>query len=258
MPLFTAEPFIAAFIIGLMGAGHCLGMCGGIMAALSFALGDVSAAKKWRLLLAYNIGRLLSYTCIGLIVGIFGAQITALGGLFILRLLAGTLLVLMGLYVAGWWRVLVRLEHMGQGLCRYIKPIGDKVMPVKSMAQALVLGSVWGWLPCGLVYSVVVYAVAQANPVGGGLVMLAFGLGTLPAVLLGGASASALKHYLSKRLVQHLMGVLLCAFGAWTIIMAVQHQNHSGHAHSDHMQSEQSIPDESSPSDESHQEHHHH
>jgi len=256
MATFMYEAYLAAFIIGLMGAGHCLGMCGGITAALSFAIGDVSPRKKWLLLAGYNVGRILSYTCAGVIVGLLGKQIMALGGLPILRIVAGILLVLMGFYVAGWWKLLTRLEYVGQRLWRYIKPLGDKVMPVRSLPQAMVLGGVWGWLPCGLVYSALAYAIAQADGMEGGLVMLAFGLGTLPAVLLSGASASLLKTILSKKIVQYVMGIFLCVFGAWTIFMSMQHQNH--HNHGAHMEHHSSMDDSQDENIESMPEHHHH
>lgn len=256
MTTFVYEAYLAAFIIGLMGAGHCLGMCGGITAALSFAIADVSPRKKWLLLVGYNIGRVLSYICAGVIVGFLGKQIMALGGLPILRIVAGILLILMGFYIAGWWKVLTRLEYVGQRLWRYIKPLGDKVMPVRSLPQAIILGGTWGWLPCGLVYSALAYAIAQAGGMEGGLVMLAFGLGTLPAVLLSGASASLLKTILSKKIIQYVMGIFLCMFGVWTIFMSMQHHNH--HDHGAHMQHDLHMDGSQDEDTDLMPEHHHH
>lgn len=256
MTTLMYEAYLAAFIIGLMGAGHCLGMCGGITAALSFAIGDVPSRKKWLVLVGYNVGRVLSYICAGVIVGLLGKQIMALGGLPILRIFAGILLILMGFYIAGWWKLLTKLEHVGQRLWRYIKPLGDKVMPVRSLPQAILLGGVWGWLPCGLVYSALAYAIAQAGGIEGGLVMLAFGLGTLPAVLLSGASASLLKAMLSKKIIQYVMGSSLCMFGVWTIFMSMQHLNHDDH--SAHMQRDSNMNGSQNENAELMPEHHHH
>ncbi len=226
--------FISAFIIGLMGAGHCLGMCGGISAALSFAIPDASFARRFMLLLTYNIGRMLSYVAIGVVAGYIGqvvGQNAVLGsGVPLLRTFAAVMLILMGFYVTGWWKVLGVLERIGAKVWRYIQPLSQKLMPVKSLNAAFLLGALWGWLPCGLVYSVLALAMAQANPFVGAGVMFAFGLGTLPAVLAGGMAGERLKKFLQAAISRGVMGLMVIGFGAWTLYFAFQHADHDQHA----------------------------
>ncbi|HEV8494838.1 MAG TPA: sulfite exporter TauE/SafE family protein, partial [Candidatus Angelobacter sp.] len=100
----------AAFLLGLFSSAHCVGMCGGIMGALSMAVPANAKARRWLILLSYNLGRIFSYASMGAIVGIFAQQITASGGAVWLRWLAGLLLIAMGLYLANWWRGLTYLE----------------------------------------------------------------------------------------------------------------------------------------------------
>ena len=232
------EPFMALFFVGLLGAGHCLGMCGGISASLSFALGEVSAQKKVGIILAYNVGRLASYTLIGLVAGVLGKvfQVTLfdMTGLPILRLIAAVMLILMGLYVSGWWRVLTHLERIGGTLWRLIQPLSKHILPVKNSGSALLLGALWGWLPCGLVYSALAYALAQGSPQGSAAAMLAFGLGTLPALVLAGFAGDrvlfVLKHYRSRV----IMGIILMTYGVWTAYFSLHHTLHAGHSDTDY------------------------
>lgn len=219
---------VTALSIGFLGSGHCVGMCGGIASALSFAIPNDERGKKTGILLAYNFGRIFSYGILGALAGLLGEQ---LGLDKYLRILAAALLIAMGLYLADWWRGLVYLEKAGAKLWRFIEPVGKKLLPVKSIPQGFMLGMVWGWLPCGLVYSALAFAVAQSSAVGGALVMLAFGLGTLPAILASGWAAHSLKSFLQKNLVRKIFALLIMAFGVWTLWMPL---SHSGHGNMDH------------------------
>lgn len=210
-------PFISAFVLGLMGAGHCLGMCGGITAALSFAIPEGQTRKKYLLLTAYNIGRITSYAMFGALVGFLGAQLANAHSFPILKLLSGGFLILMGLYLAEVWRVLSLLENIGSKLWAFVQPLGKKLMPVTRIDQALLLGGLWGWLPCGLVYSAVVYASAQASALSGAGIMLAFGLGTMPAVFIGGVAGQALKSKLQNTAIRRVFAVGFILFGVWTL-----------------------------------------
>ncbi len=230
-------PLLSAFAMGLLGGGHCVGMCGGITAALSFAVPAEKRVRRWSILLSYNIGRIASYGIIGALFGYLGQQFVSGQGLSVMRLLAGLLLIAMGLYVADWWRGLTRLERLGSYLWRWLQPLGKRLMPVSSPSRALLLGGVWGWLPCGLVYSALAYAMAQAQGIAAAGVMLAFGLGTLPAVLAGGLFAERLKQLLQSRGLRGVMGVLIILFGAWTLWLTLQHAGHGQHSdHSAHSQ----------------------
>ena len=189
-------PYASAFMIGLLGGMHCIGMCGGIMGALSFSVPPEQSARRWRILMSYNLGRVASYGLIGLVAGALSYQFSGGHGLSVLRVVAGLLLIAMGLYLANWWRGLTYLEKIGSLLWVRIQPLGKALMPVKNSGQALLLGGIWGWLPCGLVYTALAYATAQAHPVGAMGVMLAFGLGTLPMVLASGVFAERIKDLL--------------------------------------------------------------
>ncbi len=211
--------FVAALLVGQLGGVHCVGMCGGIVGALG--LGLPAGRPGWPLLLAYNLGRIGSYTLAG---ALAGGVMAAAGDLLAVRqwqqglmLFAGVFLILMGLYLAGWWGLLRRVEAAGGMFWRRIEPLGRRLLPVRSPGQALVLGAVWGWLPCGLVYSVLIWAMAAGSAAEGAGLMLAFGLGTLPNLLAMGLFADRLRRFVHHRGVRQLAGGLVMAFGVLEI-----------------------------------------
>lgn len=230
-------PYISAFIIGFLGGGHCIGMCGGIMAALSFSVPATEPARRWRILLSYNAGRIGSYTLIGAIAGGLGYQLSSGHGLSVLRVIAGLLLIAMGLYLANWLRGLTYLEKAGGVLWKRIQPLGSRLMPVKNSGSAVLLGALWGWLPCGLVYTALAFALSQASMAGAAGVMLMFGLGTLPAVLASGVFAERIKAVMQKKGLRTAMAILIMVFGIWTLWGTVQHSLHTQHAnHNEHVE----------------------
>ncbi|PTU75464.1 sulfite exporter TauE/SafE family protein [Pseudomonas mangrovi] len=214
---------LSALVLGLLGGGHCLGMCGGLMGALTLAIPPEQRARRFRLLLAYNLGRILSYSLAGLLLGLAGWAIAsgplALG----LRIVAGLLLICMGLYLAGWWSGLTRIEALGRGLWQHIQPLAGRLLPVSSLPRALLLGALWGWLPCGLVYSTLLWAASQGDAIDSALLMLAFGLGTWPVLLATGLAAERLTALLRRRGVRIAGGVLVILFGLWTLPGPHQH-----------------------------------
>ncbi len=226
--MFDWPTLTAAFFIGLLGAGHCLGMCGGLVAALSFALPAGDLKKKCAYITAYSIGRVASYTLIGLIVGLLGLAVMTQSGLPIGRIVAGVLLILLGLYVAQWWKGLSALEKVGGIVWRYIKPVADKLLPVKNTKQALFLGALWGWLPCGLVYSALSFAFASSHTSAsqGALVMFAFGLGTLPAVIGGGFASKAVFDFFKLKYVRSVLALCYIGFGLVTLYFVYAHADH--------------------------------
>jgi hypothetical protein len=203
-------------------------MCGGIVGALSLG-GQQSGPNSWQRILlfqlAYNLGRISSYTLAGVLVGGLGWLAANLVALHqaqqILAFIAGFFMVLLGLYLAGWWRGLARIEQAGGVLWRRIEPLGRKMIPVRSPAQALVLGMIWGWLPCGLVYSVLIGAIAAGGPVQGGLLLFSFALGTLPNLLLMGVFAARLSRFVANPTVRGIAGGLVILFGVLTLYRAV-------------------------------------
>lgn len=226
MSLFTA------FSMGLLSSAHCVGMCGGIMGALTMAIPAEARQRRLQLLLSYNLGRIASYSFMGLLLGFLAGFLGQLGAAYWLRILAGLLMIAMGLYLANWWRGLTYLERLGRYLWVYIQPLGKSFLPVSSVPKALLLGAIWGWLPCGLVYSALVYAMAQAHASWSAAVMLAFGLGTLPTVLATGLAAQQLTRLLQKNKIRVGFALLVIAFGCWTIYAANGHHEH--HEHHEH------------------------
>lgn len=209
------------------------------MGALSMAIPAQARARRWWILLFYNIGRIASYGLIGLLAGAMASQLAQLGAASWLRWVAGLLLIAMGLYLADWWRGLTHLETAGRYLWAYIQPLGKRLMPVDSISKAVLLGLVWGWLPCGLVYSALAYAMAQGQAANAGMVMLAFGAGTLPSVLATGLVAQQLGKWLRKPQVRWPLAAAIILFGCWTIWGG----GHTGHDHSHHGSSNAEVHD---------------
>lgn len=208
---------LSAVVLGLLGGGHCLGMCGGLMGALTMAIPVEQRGRRLQLLLAYNLGRILSYGCAGLLLGLGGWALANSPAAMALRIVAGLLLVCMGLYLGGWWSGLTRIEALGRGLWRYLQPLAKRLLPVTSLPRALLLGALWGWLPCGLVYSTLLWAASQGSALDSALLMLAFGLGTLPVLIASGLAAQRLNQLLRQRSVRMAGGMLVIIFGLWTL-----------------------------------------
>jgi len=213
-----------AFIVGLLGGVHCLGMCGGIVGALTLGQPQQNAATSrfWLLQLGYNLGRIISYMLAGMIAGGLGLLLAQAGPLQytqqILGVIAGLFMIMMGLYLGGWWTGLARVEKAGGIVWTRIEPLGRKLLPVRSPAQAFLLGMVWGWLPCGLVYSVLIWTLSAGGLAEGALLMGAFGLGTLPNLLLMGAAAGWMGSLLRKPLARKIAGGLVILFGLMMLL----------------------------------------
>ncbi|MDH1307252.1 sulfite exporter TauE/SafE family protein [Pseudomonas fulva] len=213
----------SALVLGLLGGGHCMGMCGGLMGALTLAIPPAQRGRRLRLLVAYNVGRVLSYTAAGLMLGMAGWAVANSPAVLVLRIMAALLLIAMGLYLAGWWSGLTRIEAMGRGLWRHIQPMASRLLPVSSLPRALLLGALWGWLPCGLVYSTLLWAASQGNALHSAALMAAFGLGTWPVLLATGLAAERVNRLLRQRSVRVAGGMLVVLFGVWTLPGPHQH-----------------------------------
>lgn len=210
--------YLALFIVGLLGAGHCAGMCGGIVGALSLQ-GPQGGGVSVVVHLAYNLGRIASYVAAGLVAGALGQ---AAGDLMALQhglyLFASLMLVALGLYLLGMTQSLAWLERGGQGVWKRIQPLTSRFLPVRGVAQALPLGLLWGWLPCGLVYSALTTALAAGSAGKGALLMLAFGLGTLPNLLLAGLLLARFRRFAQARATRVLSGLLVLGYGFYGLI----------------------------------------
>lgn len=220
---------IPVFVVGLLGSVHCAGMCGGIVGALSVV--PVRVAARWTPVanvLAYNAGRIGSYMAAGALAGATfehlaqGAQVLA--GLPALQAgaywLANLMLAALGLYLMDAWRGLARLEQGGRFVWRGVQPLLRKVGPLDRPARMFVAGGLWGWLPCGMVYSVLVTAMLSGSAIHGALVMLAFGLGTLPMLLGLGLMGARLRGRLAGPRVRRACGVVVLGFGLLGLVRA--------------------------------------
>jgi len=218
--------YFAVFLIGLLGGVHCVGMCGGIVSALTVQVrlpGQANPDRRdWPLHLAYNLGRIGSYTAAGAAMGAIGT----VGMLFndilpvqlALYVAANLMLVALGLYLTGFTRALAGVERLGQRLWARVQPLTRRFLPARSVAQAFPLGVLWGFLPCGLVYSVLATALVTGSAERGAALMLAFGLGTLPNLLLAGMLLTRLRDVVRNQAVRMGAGLVVLAFGVFGLV----------------------------------------
>ena len=209
--------FLTLFLLGFFGGTHCVGMCGGLSSA--FALQLPPHLNRIGLIVLLNLGRISSYVVIGLLVGLVGQVGISLddtravqNGLYIA---ANVLLLLLCLYLAGISTVATKIEGIGKPIWKRLNPLLNKLLPIKSVPACFGVGVLWGWLPCGLVYSASLYALGSGNALHGGLYMLAFALGTLPNLLAMGIFAAQLKTFLQKRMVRLCAGLLVAGWAIW-------------------------------------------
>ncbi len=235
------------FLIGLLGGVHCAGMCGGIVGAFSIATPSrrpfpvavaaqagpalflSAAADSGTRVLAFNVGRIASYALAGALAGLLGS-VPALVDIAAVQTaaywLANAMLVALGLTLMNAWHGLARLEQAGQRVWRLVQPLMRRLLPVQSPRQALLLGGLWGWVPCGMVYSVLMTALLSGSAGRGALVMLAFGLGTLPLLLSIGLAGSSLQAFLQRPRVRLAAGALVLAFGVLGLVRVATGLSH--------------------------------
>lgn len=201
----------AAFLAGLLGGVHCAGMCGGIAASLAAAARGPMLARQ----LAFNAGRIAAYCVAGAVVGATGGMLLHAGPVLAAQtamfVVANALMLMLGLYVAGWGRAVLRLEAAGGALWRRIEPLRLRFVPIDSTLKAFGAGTIWGWVPCGLVYSMLALALASGAVIEGALVMGAFGLGTLPNLLAAGLAAQKVLALRRVAWIRHAAGALIMA-----------------------------------------------
>ena len=242
---------LTALAIGFLGSTHCIGMCGGIIGALNAGMPPFHARSNLLKLiynLLYNTGRITSYCLAGAGIGLLAAQSSTMAinvFLPIGELIAAAFLIALGFYIGGWNRAIVWLERLGQYFWKYIQPYGERFMPVRSPLHAFGLGLVWGWLPCGLVYSALALAMTTGSTIDGAFVMLVFGLGTLPVLMIMGPAATFLKNLIQKSTLRRVAGMAVMLFGVYTAATAFSQHDHgtgmngnkSGHEQTHHRSS---------------------
>lgn len=203
----------SAFLVAMLGGGHCIGMCGGLMMAVGMQLPQ----PKWLYLLTYNLGRISSYALAGALVGSLGQASSVLEFILpiqqILFLLSSLMLLLLGLSIANLWHGLLLIEKLGGRLWVRVEPWARKLLPIQHLPQAFFAGMLWGWLPCGLVYSVLIGALASGSAQNGAIMMLMFGLGTLPMLISLGFASAKLKPVLQSERLRMICGGMIAMFG---------------------------------------------
>lgn len=222
----TTLTVLSAGLVGLLGSVHCVGMCGGIAGSLSSLMAASAKTAPWQMLLAYNVGRVSSYMIAGALAGglgstalaVFSPDHVAAVGLT----LSGLFMLAFGLYLSGWWQALAAIEKLGLALWQRIGPWSRHLLPVHHTGQALALGALWGWLPCGLVYATLIWSLANADPLRGAVLMGAFGLGTLPLLIAIGSSAYTLTNVVRQKRVRQFAGTLVMLFGMLTLFGVVR------------------------------------
>ncbi len=212
----------AALLAGLLGSAHCLGMCGGISGMIAVNAGVTALSTQLPLAIAYNLGRITSYAVLGAIIGGLGqaAIMTVPAIAAPIRLASGAIIVLVGLQLVFDWRLLAPLERSGAVLWQRIAPLAKRLLPVSTLPRAFGLGLLWGWMPCGLVYSALLIAATTASSAGGALTMSVFGLGTMPAMVMTGIGAFRLSQTLGN--ARRAAGFLLIVIGLITLAMPIE------------------------------------
>ncbi|CAH0533494.1 hypothetical protein VST7929_01364 [Vibrio stylophorae] len=216
-----AEYLFPAFLIGLMATPHCVSMCGAIGGCVSQSVNQQYTGPFYSYMLLFNLGRILSYAIAGILIatllGSIGTLTEPLRGLLWLRLLAALILLGMALHMAGLSRWILWLEQLGKPLWRRVQPHTQGLLPIQNHRNALLLGMLWGWLPCGMVYSTLSFSAASGSAVTGGLAMFLFGLGTIPALIFVASSAKLIAtlremHWL-KRIISYFLALYAIFLG---------------------------------------------
>ncbi|MDO2951474.1 sulfite exporter TauE/SafE family protein [Aeromonas simiae] len=219
---------LGALLMGLAASSHCFAMCGGVSAALSMAIPAPHQRFTPRLayLLCYNVGRIASYVLAGALAGGLLASLAELGqsrhALVGLQLVAALMMMAVGLYLAGWWQGVLAIERLGARLWPLIRPLANRCLPLRTPLAALPFGMVWGWLPCGMVYSMLTWSAAAGSAGQGALVMLSFGIGTLPTLFALGGLADRLRYWLAQRSLRLGSAILLILFGLHALWVGIR------------------------------------
>lgn len=209
-----------SFMLGFLGGVHCVGMCGGLCAAFSLQLPPHISRHK--LIILLNLGRLVSYIIIGALFGLFGqlGSNTVFGNEIraVLFVVAQILLIFAGLYLSGLFAGFAKIESVGKPIWRKLQPIMHKFLPIQSVSGSLIVGALWGWIPCGLVYSVSATALSSGHSLSGALIMLAFGLGTLPNLLAVSLFAVQIKNFFQNKKIKLVAGLIIVLWAVWRLI----------------------------------------
>ena len=211
--------FFAAIVIGFLGGAHCIGMCGGIVSAMSISIKSLNKNKIILLNIFYNIGRILSYIFAGAVAGSFGLLLGKSMGVMpiILNILASFFIIALGFYIAGIVNMLRFTETLGDKIWLKIQPLANKLYPFTNVYQAISAGFVWGFIPCGMVYALLAWAVTSSSPILGAWYMLGFGIGTFPVLVAIGLFSQKLKSISRNKWLKLIAGGLIIAYGLFRL-----------------------------------------
>ena len=180
--------------------------------------------------MAFNAGRISSYMIAGALAASLAGSLRTLTQIASLQTAgywaANLMLIALGASLMNLWHGLSRLEAVGQLLWRRLQPLMKHLLPVTTLWQAAALGGLWGWVPCGMVYSVLMTAMLTGSATQGALVMGAFGLGTLPLLVSMGLLGTTLQPLLRKPFVRVLAGSLVLAFGVLGLVRVATGMSH--------------------------------
>ncbi|WP_350557688.1 sulfite exporter TauE/SafE family protein [Psychrobacter sp. CAL346-MNA-CIBAN-0220] len=230
----TTALLVAALLMGFFGSPHCLGMCGGLVAAFGLSMKDVSPAKRRGLIATYHLGRLLSYASLGLIAGLIGTTVLAplMMGNSTPRILLGLVLVFVGMTMLGA-PFLTKLERFGMRFWQVLAPLRKKVFPLTTFPRALTAGLLWGFLPCGLVYGALLIAVVGHDPLTGAVLMFAFGLGTVPMLVATHETVGWLRNQIGRLRLRQMNGAIMMISGLAVIVVPMIMASMHGGGHGD-------------------------
>lgn len=212
--------FVSAFLIGLLGSTHCLAMCGSLAGCFSLAIKPKKPQDVMLYSAIINMGRISCYVLQGAIAGAVGYLLAREYGLMashVLRIVAAVMMILMGLYLTGWWRVLRHIEEIGAKVWQKMTLFRKHLIPLDHPLKAYLLGVCWGGLPCGLVYSTLSLALSEGGFEKGALLMVCFGLGTLPSMMVVGFSAHNVQQWMQKYSLKMWLGCAITIMGGFML-----------------------------------------
>jgi sulfite exporter TauE/SafE len=234
MSAFDPSVLVTAFLAGLLGSGHCFGMCGGIAGSLGALAGGTDRRSLAWPALQFNFGRLLGYALLGAVaagfVGVAGEIMALKAYGKWLRLATALLVLFIGLRFLVDWRGIDLIERGGAGIWKRVQPLAARVSQRHDWFGRTGLGVLWGFLPCGLVYTVLMTAASTGAAASGALTMFAFGAGTAPAMFGMTVAAPALGAFLSDKLVRRIVGFSLIVLAVW-MMLPILAAGGGGHAH---------------------------
>lgn len=212
---------LSAFLLGFFGGVHCLGMCGGISTALTVSLATDQKQHAKYLLCCYHVGRITCYILLGILFSLLGFSIKKLIGpigSIGLHFIASLFVIGVGLSFFGCFKSLALLERGGLSVWQKISPLGRHLLPIDRPIKAVVMGAIWGLIPCGMVYTAIALSMTAHNIENIFLVMLAFSIGTMPMMLAISFSTNKINRHVSTHWQRYIAGISLVLLGTTSII----------------------------------------